>query len=35
VVNGKVIVREGRVATVEMGGVVERHNWIAMAMVTT
>jgi 8-oxoguanine deaminase len=33
VINGKVIVREGRVTTVEMGRVVERHNRVAREMV--
>jgi 8-oxoguanine deaminase len=33
VVNGRFVVREGQVATVEMGPVVERHNQIAREMV--
>jgi hypothetical protein len=33
VVNGKFVVREGQVATVDMGPVMERHNEIALEMV--
>jgi len=32
-VHGKAIVKEGQVATVEMGRVIERHNRIAWQMV--
>lgn len=33
VVNGRVVVRQGQIATVDMGPVVERHNQLAMALV--
>ena len=32
VVHGRVVVEEGRVATVDMGPVVERHNRLAAAL---
>jgi cytosine/adenosine deaminase-related metal-dependent hydrolase len=32
-INGKVVVQEGRLTTVEMGPVIERHNQIAREMV--
>jgi hypothetical protein len=32
VVEGRVVVADGRVATVEMGPVVERHNRLAAAL---
>jgi 8-oxoguanine deaminase len=34
VVNGRVVVREGRLATVDAGPLVERHNRLAQALVT-
>ena len=32
VVDGRVVVREGRLTTVDMGSLVERHNVVAMAL---
>lgn len=33
VINGRVVVREGQLATLELGPVIERHNAIAKALV--
>ena len=32
VVNGRVVVREGRIATADMGPLIERHNQLAMQL---
>jgi hypothetical protein len=32
-INGRVVVKEGHLATVEMGPIIERHNQIARQMV--
>jgi 8-oxoguanine deaminase len=35
VINGRVVVQDGRLTTVEMGPIIERHNRIARALVNT
>jgi len=32
IVNGRVVVREGRLASVDMGPLIERHNQLAQAL---
>ena len=32
IVNGRVVVREGRLASVDMGPLIERHNQLAMQL---
>jgi cytosine/adenosine deaminase-related metal-dependent hydrolase len=32
IVNGRVVVREGRIATADMGPLIERHNQLAQAL---
>jgi len=32
IVNGRVVVREGRLATVDMGPLIERHNLLAKTL---
>jgi hypothetical protein len=32
IVNGRVVVRQGEIATVDMGPLIERHNQLAMRL---
>jgi hypothetical protein len=35
IVNGKVVVREGQLTTVELGPLIERHNQLAQTLTAT